>query len=735
VERVVAATMASRMQRSSLQAMLLLFGLAEFAESTLAVPNLIGDRGDVMIASKADINFGFMTSFHVSSDNIRNCDTMRASACTTALPSLRFALRDLNRRADVLPNITVGFVAVDDCGTPIRALEVSSYFVDDNAAIDGSGCSSNSSGVANVSSSDTTSRDVVAVIGLGSSTVASLASSFLGVFQTPHISTYATSDLLSDKTIYEYFLRLVSPDTFQVRAMLDLCQHMGWTYVSMVYSEGSYGENAASKINYYLRRANSEYTICLATSQKLYNDATTADINAILLQLTTLERVNVVILFLSGVHQLTFLDSARQVAGKGRFLWLAGDFFIKYFNSPYVDMVDGGIYLNHPSVEMPDFALYMESIRPASYGDKWLSEFWEVKENCNLWDKFNITGRGCWQDAKVTPDVCPYSWPLTCRIYDAVQVLGDAIHRLITDRCPRAFSEKWMLNECISGPVLLKYLYETDIVGRIGRIQFDNNGAIQESLQYCQCQKLATGYASVLLGQWNPFNGSLTLDSEAVSWTAFRYWNYTDINTPLTSVCSLPCKTNEYVIVGEVSCCWSCRSCRNNEIVSSSQTACQLCPMFYWPDDNGTSCTAIESTYLHLSHPISICLLVMAAVAGTLGLTVLTIYMTRRRQKLLMATNITLSIVILLGTLAVDAAIVVFAIAPNLDGICTVRSYGFHCGINLIYAPLSVKNVLTYRVFTAGAQKKIAFKSKKSQMMMTASCFAIQVCFTTFSTI
>jgi hypothetical protein len=144
--------MASRMQRSSLQAMLLLFGLAEFAESTLAVPNLIGDRGDVMIASKADINFGFMTSFHVSSDNIRNCDTMRASACTTALPSLRFALRDLNRRADVLPNITVGFVAVDDCGTPIRALEVSSYFVDDNAAIDGSGCSGNSSGVANVPS-------------------------------------------------------------------------------------------------------------------------------------------------------------------------------------------------------------------------------------------------------------------------------------------------------------------------------------------------------------------------------------------------------------------------------------------------------------------------------------------------------------------------------------------------------------------------------------------------------
>jgi hypothetical protein len=570
---------------------------------------------------------------------------------------------------------------------------------------------------------------VVAVIGLGSSTVASLASSFLGVFRIPHISTYATSDLLSDKTIYEYFLRLVSPDTFQVRAMLDLCQHMGWTYVSMVYSEGSYGENAASKINYYLRRTNSEYTICLATSQKLYNDATTADIDATLLQLTKDENVNVVILFLSGAHQFTFLDSARKVAGKGRFLWLTGDFFIKYFNSPYVDMVDGGIYLNHPSVEMPDFEQYMESIRPASYGDRWLSEFWEKAEKCNLWDKFNVTGRGCRQDSTVTPDICPYSWPLTCRIYDAVQVIGAAVHRLITDRCPRAFNEKWLLNECISGPALLKYLYETDIAGRIGRIQFDGSGAVQENLQFCQCQKLATDYAPVLLGQWNPFNSTLTLNSKAVSWTAFRYRNFTDVNTPLTSVCSLPCQANEYVISGEVSCCWTCRACRSNEIVASSRTACQSCPTFYWPDDNGTTCTAIESTYLHSSHPISVCLLALAAIAATLSLTILTIYIANRRQKLLMATNVTLSTVILLGTLAVDAAIVVFTIRPNFDGICTVRSFGFHCGINLIYAPLSIKNVLTYRIFTAGAQKKIAFKSKKSQMIMTASSFAIQVCF------
>jgi hypothetical protein len=699
--------------------------LIHVTKSDLKVPNLrCNDKA--MIASDGDIKFGFSTPVHFSSDNMRSCDIVRMVSCTTALVSLKFALRDLNRRTDILPNITVGFVAIDDCGTPIRALEASTYFVNAKSANDTIGCNSNFS----VSFSPD-GQNVVAVVGPVNSDSASVAASFLSMFQIPLIATEATSDLLSDKTIYEYFLRLVSPDIFQVRALLDLCQHLGWTYVSLVYSEGSYGENAASKLDYFLRASSSNYSICLATSQKVYADATAEDINHIVSILLEFEHTNVVILFLTGTHQFSFLDSAKQVAGIGRFLWLMGDFFMSnYANTPYEDLVDGAIFIDHSATEMPDFVEYMKTIDPANAdGDLWLADFWEATQKCSLNDPSNKTGNKCQEPIILTPEVCPFSWAITNRIYDAVNVIGNAVHRLLINHCPQAFKEKWMLKDCITGPALLSYIQATDLVGIIGRIRFDDAGNMQENLLIYQYQKLMTGYTPVLIGEWSPADGPVGFDAKSVSWNMFtRRYNAMDVDSDsLTSVCSLPCKGNEYLIKGDVSCCWTCRQCRNNEIAVDNQTVCQSCPLFYWPDENGTSCNLIEPTYLHPSHPISVCLLVLAALGGTLDLTVMTTYVAKRRHKLVMATNVPLSMIILFGILIVASTVVVFVIPPDESGVCTIRSFGFHCGINLMYAPLSVKNVLTYRIFTSGALDNIRLKSKKLQIILTASAFVIQV--------
>jgi hypothetical protein len=703
--------------------------LAEMTASqiSISVPGLSAvDKA--MIASPGDINFGYMTIVRFSSDNKRSCDIRLRTSCATSLEILKFALQALNKRTDLLPNITVGYVAVDDCGTPIRALEVSAYFVN-NTADSNFDKYANNSGIDVDDAKPQSSRNVVAVVGPASSPSASLASSFLSIFQIPHLATSATSDLLSDKTIYEYFLRLLSPDSFQIRAILDLCQRLGWTYVSLVYSEGSYGENAASKIDNYLRDTSNNYSICLATSQKIYADSDAADLDRVFSTLLEYENVNVVILFLSGAQQLTFFNEARRMAGVGRFLWLAGD-FIATLLTRFSDILEGAVYIGHPCTEMPDFKGYMETINPASdEGNVWLSDYWEEFHSCYLNDLLNKTGKECKQPIVLTEDVCPTVWPAACRVYDAVFVIGSAIHRLVTDRCPRAFAEKWILKECISGPVLLDYLYNTDAQGRIGRIRFDSSGNVQEQLLFLQYQRLESGYSSVSIGQWSPVDGAMTFDSSKVSWGVFRQNYVRSYNSVecLASVCSLPCKSNEYIISGEVSCCWTCRTCRDNEIIAVNGTACQSCPLFYWPDDNGTSCEAIEPTYLHPSHPISACLLVMAALGGTLGLTVLTIYIVKRRHKLVMATNILLCFIILFGTLVVSSAIFVFVIPPDVNGICTVRSFGFHCGISLLYAPLFVKNILTYRIFTAGTLKNIALKSTKIQLTVTAAIFTIQV--------
>ena len=62
------------------------------------------------------------------------------------------------------------------------------------------------------------------------------------LLQIPQISYASTGIELSDKTRFEFFSRVVPPDSYQAQAMVDIVEKMGWTYVSTVADEGNYGE-------------------------------------------------------------------------------------------------------------------------------------------------------------------------------------------------------------------------------------------------------------------------------------------------------------------------------------------------------------------------------------------------------------------------------------------------------------------------------------------------------------
>lgn len=61
--------------------------------------------------------------------------------------------------------------------------------------------------------------------------------------QIPQISYASTAPELSDNTRYDFFSRVVPPDSYQAQAMLDIVMAMGWNYVSTLASEGNYGES------------------------------------------------------------------------------------------------------------------------------------------------------------------------------------------------------------------------------------------------------------------------------------------------------------------------------------------------------------------------------------------------------------------------------------------------------------------------------------------------------------
>ncbi|KAJ1110586.1 hypothetical protein NDU88_007936 [Pleurodeles waltl] len=65
----------------------------------------------------------------------------------------------------------------------------------------------------------------------------------------------STAPELSDDRRYDFFSRVVPPDSFQAQAMVDIVKALGWNYVSAVASEGSYGEKGVESFVQIAREA------------------------------------------------------------------------------------------------------------------------------------------------------------------------------------------------------------------------------------------------------------------------------------------------------------------------------------------------------------------------------------------------------------------------------------------------------------------------------------------------
>lgn len=149
-------------------------------DAELVVPKLRRRQFPFSRVREADINVGLIASVHQPGASTR---------CTDLIPdgplrplAMQFAIEQINARQDLLPNITLGFVQMDDCYDKLKALEVSIYFVKDTCDAGGSGtnCSSTLTTPSGVDvAHGFVSHDVVGVIGPYSSPIATMIAPYL----------------------------------------------------------------------------------------------------------------------------------------------------------------------------------------------------------------------------------------------------------------------------------------------------------------------------------------------------------------------------------------------------------------------------------------------------------------------------------------------------------------------------------------------------------------------------
>jgi hypothetical protein len=185
-------------------------------DAELRVPGLLDRQFPFSRVREADVNIGLILSAHQSADGDSRCGVVMPSNVLWSW-AMQFAVEQINARNDLLPNVTLGFVQLDDCFSALKALEVSVYFVEDDCA---ENCNANNGSV----NSFYQSYNVAGIIGPLDSGTSVTISPYLGTFDVPQMAIYATANALSDKAKYPYFMRLVPPESGQQHMLLEVNQ-------------------------------------------------------------------------------------------------------------------------------------------------------------------------------------------------------------------------------------------------------------------------------------------------------------------------------------------------------------------------------------------------------------------------------------------------------------------------------------------------------------------------------
>ena len=633
------------------------------------------------------------------------------------------AIDEINRNPNLLPNITLGFTILNT-HCPLeeeqakRKQRLIQFLPDTGPEYDEEYCENGNS--------HPVWFDVVATI-LQSFSGESVEFAYITRLKTIPLftSAEATSDEFTDKRRYPHFFRTVSGDSKQVDFMLHFLRAMNWVYVSVVYTEGPYGENAAKQ----LTLKGPEFGICFEVFHMvpMFSDEQT---------------------MIQAVEKLLRYRNARVVIG---FFNLGGDIFENallrsnatrdfiFLGSDTVYFKFDGVFRVQPVREMnetfyskmTDF-FYQRDAKMLPE-DPWIREIfsenyncsWKLsaQNNCNAVDPIQPMDFYIDQTFRVRKFV---------RMYDVAYLYAKGIAKTIENECQLVTIEnKKELQNCVKDNLVpnMKFIENDGTV----KIKLDENGDAYARWRIYQNQN----GNSVLVATYDETEvPKLQLFTEQIDWSGFSHFSTQvlsiqgqNVTTP-ESVCSKPCKAKEYLIQQELACCWICRKCLVNEYIVNG-TSCQTCPFGQWPDeDTATYCTIIKITFLNWSSWITL-LLTGIIIVGLLFTFYTTIfYILNRQEKIIKATTRELCSIILAGIFIAYLTALFYFFKP-IYLFCLINRHGFNLSVILIYSPLFVKTNRVYRIFQAGQKgiQKPKYIGTLTQIILSVLLILIGVSF------
>nr|XP_028575168.1 metabotropic glutamate receptor 7 isoform X3 [Podarcis muralis] len=456
------------------------------------------------IRLEGDITLGGLFPVHAKGPTGVPCGDIKKENGIHRLEAMLYALDQINSDPELLPNVTLGARILDTCSRDTYALEQSLTFVQALIQKDTSDvrCTNGEPPVF------VKPEKVVGVIGASGSSVSIMVANILRLFQIPQISYASTAPELSDDRRYDFFSRVVPPDSFQAQAMVDIVRALGWNYVSTLASEGSYGEKGMES---FIQISRESGNLCIAQSLKIPQDRKdkTYEFDKIIKLLLDTPRARAIIVFAYDEDIKHILAAAKRADQVGHFLWVASDTWGSKIN-PVIqqeDVAEGAITILPKRAMIEGFDTYFTSrTLENNRRNVWFAEYWEENFNCKLTisgSKKEDTDRKCTGQERIGKDSHYEQEGRVQFVIDAVYAMAHALHQMNKDLCSD-YSGVCPEMEHAGGKKLLKYIRSVNFNGSAGTpVMFNKNGDAPgryDIFQYQATNTSAPGYH--LIGQW-----------------------------------------------------------------------------------------------------------------------------------------------------------------------------------------------------------------------------------------
>ncbi|XP_067101809.1 extracellular calcium-sensing receptor-like [Osmerus mordax] len=601
-----------------------------------------------------------------------------------------FAIEEINRNTDILPDHTLGYKIYNACGFDNILMSAVSLANGQTEVADDNNCT----------------KDMAhAIIGHSASTPTMGFARIIGRFHVPVISHFATCACLSNRKLYPSFFRTIPSDYYQSRALAQLVKHFGWTWVGAVCSDNDYGLNGMAT---FIQAAEEE-GVCLEYSEA-FEQTGAPDKLLRVVEIIKESTSKVIIAFMTH-REIKVLVQELYRQNISGLQWIGSDAWItdtSLIDSTELGMLVGSVGFAVSTAHIPGLGEHLKQVHPAQFpSSMFLRDFWETVFDCSLNENVESRRMACNGSESLRhvnnefTDVSDVRF--SNNVYKAVYAVAHALHNLLScEQGQGPFSNRSCAELTHIQPwQVLHYLQTVNFTTDEREwVYFDPNGDSPARYELVNLQSATS--QTMKFATVGFYDASLPEDHQFTMTGLRPVWG-TGSDTVPVSVCSERCPpgTRKAVQKGKPVCCYDCLPCAEGEISNQTDsTECLKCPIEYWSEARSDRCVLKEIEFLTYIEIMGIVLSLFSLIGAFLTLTTAAIFFQFKDTPIVRANNSELSFLLLFSLTLCFLCSLTFIGRPS-EWSCMLRHTAFGITFVLCISCVLGKTIVVLMAFRA----------------------------------